>query len=547
MPDLSMPDLSKLEIRNIRDPWENADQRWQVIDGAQQTRDRTLEADVVIIGTGAGGGVSAEILSQRGLKVILVEAGRLRSSRDFNLDEGDAYRHLYQEGALRATKDGAITILQGRTVGGTTVVNWTSSFRTPEQTLDFWQRQYGVQGTGRSALNPWFERMEKRLGVHPWQMPPNANNDIIKRGCEALGWDWSVIPRNVSGCWNIGYCGMGCPTNAKQSMLVTTLPAAMEAGATLIHSAQAHRLIHDGGKVSAVEVRPLDQHKQPTGATLTLKAATVIAAGGGIQTPALLMRSEAPDPNGRVGKRTFLHVTSFAFGHYGRDIAPFYGAPQSLHSDQFTFAEGVAGPAGYKLEMMPLHPGLTAALLGSVGEEARQRITELPRTAASIALLRDGFHDDSVGGTVELRDNGEPVLDYPLSDYLLDGARRSLHSQVEMQFAAGAERVRPGHIRAPYYPSWKAARQGMKDLAYQPLEVALGSAHVMGGCAMGEDEQHCVVDSHGRHRQLENLYVFDGSVFPTSLGVNPQLTIYGLSARNASALADRLKPVANNA
>ena len=144
MPDLSTPDLSKLEIRNIRDPWENADQRWQVIDGAQQTRDRTLEADVVIIGTGAGGGVSAEILSQRGLKVILVEAGRLRSSRDFNLDEGDAYRHLYQEGALRATKDGAITILQGRTVGGTTVVNWTSSFRTPEQTLDFWQRQYMI-------------------------------------------------------------------------------------------------------------------------------------------------------------------------------------------------------------------------------------------------------------------------------------------------------------------------------------------------------------------------------------------------------------------
>src|SRR5699024_8034478 len=132
-----------LDINNIQDPWHNADQRWDLIDGRQQTADRTLEADVVIIGTGAGGGVSAEILSQRGLKVILIEAGQLFSSRDFNLNEGDAYRNLYQEGALRATKDGAITILQGRTVGGTTVVNWTSSFRTPNETLDFWQRQYG--------------------------------------------------------------------------------------------------------------------------------------------------------------------------------------------------------------------------------------------------------------------------------------------------------------------------------------------------------------------------------------------------------------------
>lgn len=536
-----MQDLSKLDIDNIKDPWHNADQRWDLIDGRRQTSDRTLEADVVIIGTGAGGGVSAEILSQRGLKVILIEAGQLLSSRDFNLNEGDAYRNLYQEGALRATKDGAITILQGRTVGGTTVVNWTSSFRTPNETLDFWQRHYGVAGTSRAALDPWFERMEQRLGVHPWPMPPNDNNDIIKRGCDALGWNWSVIPRNVSGCWDIGYCGMGCPTNAKQSMLVTTLPAALDAGATLIYSAQAHRLIHDGSTVSGVEVHPLDQHKRRTGATLTVKAPTVIAAGGGIQTPALLLRSDVPDPNQRVGKRTFLHVTSFSFGHYDRDIAPYYGAPQSLHSDQFTFSGGVDGPIGYKLEMMPLHPGLTAALLGSVGEEARQRITELPRTAASIALLRDGFHEQSLGGTVGLRDNGEPVLDYPISDYLLDGARRSLFTQVEMQFAAGAQRVRPGHIRAPYYESWKQAREGMAALPYQPLEVALGSAHVMGGCAMGENDELCVVDSHGRHKHLDNLYVFDGSVFPTSLGVNPQLTIYSLTARNAIALADKLK------
>lgn len=138
-----------------------------------------------------------------------------------------------------------------------------------------------------------------------------------------------------------------------------------------------------------------------------------------------------------------------------------------------------------------------------------------------------------------LRDNGEPQLDYPLNAYLLDGVRRSLLTQVEMQFAAGARTVRPGHIRAPFYRSWTEARESMEMLPYEPLEVALGSAHVMGGCPLG-DEQHGLVDSQGRYRHLDNLYVFDGSVFPTSLGVNPQLTIYGLSARNAEALADRL-------
>lgn len=535
-----MQDLSTLKIQNIADPWDNAGEKWNLIDGATVSADRTLEADVVIIGTGAGGGVSAEILSAAGLKVILVEAGRLTSSRDFNLNEGDAYRQLYQEGAMRATKDGAITILQGRTVGGTTVVNWTSSFRTPKETLNHWRDRFGVDNTSRADLDPYFQRMEEQLGIEPWAMPANANNDVIKRGCETLGWDWSVIPRNVRGCWNIGYCGMGCPTNAKQSMLVTTLPAAMDAGATLIHSARADKLVHDGTRVSAVQVTPLGHDRNPTGATVTLKAPTIIAAGGGIQTPALLLRSEVPDPDGRVGKRTFLHVTSFAFGRYDREIAPYYGAPQSLHSDQFTFTGGVDGPIGYKLEMMPLHPGLTGALLGGFGEEARQHITALPNTAASIALLRDGFHEESPGGTVELRDNGEPVLDYPVTEYLLDGARRSLYTQVEMQFAAGARAVRPGHIRAPFYTSWAQAREAMADLSYKALDVPLGSAHVMGGCPMG-DEQHGLVDAQGRYRYLENLYVFDGSVFPTSLGVNPQLSIYGLSARNATALAERLR------
>ncbi|MBO6277093.1 MAG: GMC family oxidoreductase N-terminal domain-containing protein, partial [Pseudomonas sp.] len=190
---------------------------WKAYDGSRLDSDLTLEADVAIIGSGAGGGTTAEILSNAGYKVLLIEEGPLKTSSDFKLLEGEAYASLYQEGVGRMSKDGAISILQGRAVGGTTLVNWTSSFRTPAQTLEHWAREHAVEGHSEAAMAPWFEQMEQRLGVAPWLIPPNANNEVIRNGCEKLGYSWHVIPRNVRGCWNLGYCGMGCPTNAKQS------------------------------------------------------------------------------------------------------------------------------------------------------------------------------------------------------------------------------------------------------------------------------------------------------------------------------------------
>jgi choline dehydrogenase-like flavoprotein len=534
-------DLSNLKISGINDPWKNgAELGWKIVNAAHAEEDQVIEADVAIIGSGAGGGVSAEIMAAAGLKVVLIEAARLKSSDEFNMDEGEAYRDLYQEAAARGSKDGAITILQGRAVGGTTVVNWTSSFRTPEQTLAFWNEHYGVADTLRADMNPWFEKMEQRLKISKWVMPPNANNDVLKKGCEKLGWGWSVIPRNVEGCWNLGYCGMGCPTNAKQSMLVTTIPAAMSAGATLIHSAEARTLQQKDGKVTAILCRALDKNKRPTGVTISVKAKTVIAAGGGINTPALLMRSKVPDPHALIGKRTFLHATTFAFGDYEQPVDGFYGAPQSTYSDEFVWRDGADGAMGYKLEIMPMHPGLISSLTGGFGKKAFDELSRLPHLSSAIALLRDGFHEQSVGGTVELNDAGEPMLDYPITEYLLDGAKRSHYSMVEMHFAAGAKRVRAGHAQATFSETWEEAKAQIDALVYEPGFVGIGSAHVMGGCPLGEDESRCVTDSDGKFKYLDNLYIFDGSVFPTSLGVNPQLTIYGMTAKNATALAQRL-------
>ena len=195
----------------MRDPFrEGLAAGWNHIDASALVADQALEADVVIVGSGAGGGVTAELLTGAGLKVIIVEEGPLRTSSDFRMLESEAYPMLYQESASRHTADKAIKILQGRCVGGSTTVNWTSSFRTPQPTLHWWQTAHGLKNLSVEAMAPWFAAMEQRLHVGLWPLPPNENNAALARGAEKLGIPVAVILRNVKMCWNLGYCGMGC-------------------------------------------------------------------------------------------------------------------------------------------------------------------------------------------------------------------------------------------------------------------------------------------------------------------------------------------------
>ena len=528
-------------VAGIKDPIRDGIRSgWNVRASTSMADGTVLEADVIIIGTGAGGGTTAEILANAGLKVLMLEEGPLKSSDDFRMDEREAYRDLYQESAGRMSKDGAMSILQGRCVGGTTVINWTSSFRTPEPTLQHWASEFGVQGMSKDEMAPWFEKMEQRLNVDPWQVPANPNNAVLSRGATSLGIDWKVIPRNVSACWNLGYCGTGCPTNAKQSMLVTTIPAALQQGSELVYSARAERLIMEGRKVLGVEITALNDDYQPSGSRLVAKAPHVIMACGAINGPALLLRSKAPDPHKRIGKRTFFHPTTFCFAEFDELIDPYYGAPQSIYSDHFQW-QSVDGPVGYKLEVPPLQPGLTSVLLLGHGHQHFSDIQKLPNLHAMIALLRDGFHPQSEGGSIELAGDGTPIIDYVINDYLWDGVRRSWLSMAEIQFAAGAKAVRASHVDSPWFTSWEEAKAGINALEFRSNAFTAGSAHCMGGLTMGEDQTRCLVDSNGKYHHLDNLYVFDGSVFPTSIGANPQLSIYGMACKQANKLLETLK------
>jgi choline dehydrogenase-like flavoprotein len=511
---------------------------WDVIDGATLQADRTIEADVVIVGSGAGGGVSAEILALAGLKVVIVEEGALKSSQHFKMREAEAYPALYQESAARKTRDKAINILQGRTVGGSTTVNWTSSFRTPPATLAYWQKNFGLAGYTPESMAPWFDMMGERLGVSHWLTAPNENNDLLKRGAAKLGIPTGAIQRNVKGCWNLGYCGMGCPTNAKQSMLVTTIPSALDHHATLVTHARADQLVFKGDAVDHLLCRALGADGlAANGRTLTLRAKHFVVAGGAINSPALLLRSSAPNPHGLLGTRTFLHPTVVSGALFEQRVDAYAGAPQSIYSDHFLETAPIDGPIGYKLEAPPLHPLLLATTLAGFGEAHTQMMQQFPHVHALLALLRDGFHADSPGGSVALQGDGAPVLDYPITPFVWDGVRRALLTMAEIQFAAGARSVQPVHEMAGRYTSWAAAKQGIAALPYKVHITWVVSAHVMGGCTMSGDERLGVVGPDGRYRGVRNLSVHDGSLFPTSIGANPQLSIYGITARLASGLA----------
>jgi choline dehydrogenase-like flavoprotein len=510
--------------------------------GSALADDLHLEADVAIVGTGAGGGVAAEILTGAGLRVVMVEEGTRRNRDAVPLREPWSLARLYRDGGAMPTRDGALTVVQGRTVGGSTVVNWTSSFRTPEPTLAHWQSQHGLRDLGVDALAPWFDLIEGRLGIAPWA-DHNRNNQLLAEGAAKLGWRHGAIARNVRDCAGHGTCGLACPLPAKQSMDVTTIPEALAAGAVLVTRARAERLVVHGTRVTGVECVALDERGlRPSGRRVHVRAPWIVVAAGAIQTPALLLRSRVPDPHRRIGTRTFLQLHNYSLSFVRERIDPFRGAPQSIFSNQFTWRDGVTGRAGFNMEVVGAQPVVSMSFWKGLGAELADYARRLPHLHILVSQIRDGFHEDSPGGVVRLRADGAGVLDYPVNDFIRDGIRSSYLAMAECQLAAGAERVHPACSDAAWWHTWRDARAGIGSLRLRAPNVYVNSTHPLGGCAMGADPATSVVDAGGRHHHLDNLWILDGSVFPTSLGVNPCETIYALAARNATALAERIAP-----
>lgn len=499
-----------------------------VVEGQTLERDVDAEADVCIIGSGAGGSVAAALLARAGKRVVVLEEGGYFTAERFMMREGDAYPQLYQEGGQRVTKDLSIALFQGTAVGGTTVVNWTTCFRTPEATLERWRTHHGVGHVDAAALAPHFEAVERRLNISKIDLERvNRNNRLLWDGCKALGFEVDTLNRNVIGCAMTGYCGTGCPVDLKQSMLITYLPDAMSDGATIVSRCRVERLELDGGRVVRAHGRCLDAFGVgETGVKVTVRAKRFIVAGGAINSPALLMRSNVPDPSGRLGKRTFLHPVIVSAAEYAEEIAGYHGAPQGVASHQFAHR---GDDVGFFLEASPIYPVLMTTAMPAFGAAHREEAKKLRHFAGHLALAIDGHHDGEEGGTVAVLPSGRPQLDYQISPRVWAALREGQKVLAKVQLATGAKRV--GTFHTPPVELRTEKDLALLDAApYAPNRVGVFSAHIMGGCGMSDDPRSGVVRSEDlRHHHVDNLHVVDGSAFPTSTGVNPQLSIYGLA------------------
>ena len=502
----------------------------RILTGRDHGASTTLHCDVVVVGSGAGGSVLADRLTARGLAVVMLEEGGYWTRRSFDGREDHSYPRLYQEMGNRATDDQSVLILQGRNVGGGTTVNWCTSFRTPRAVLDHWRDQHGVKGLTEEVLIPHWEAIEKRLHIAEWPLERmNANNQVLWDGCGKLGFSRGLIRRNVNNCANLGYCGLGCPLDAKMAMGVTLIPDAVERGMTVQANASVRRVLVENRRVRGVEAQLLDpETDRPTGVTLTVMAKTVAVCGGAINSPALLLRSGL-DGNGNVGKRFFLHPVVIMSALMPEPVAPWSGAPQAAYSHHFV--ERGPGKLGFLLEVPPVMPLIAATVFPGFGDEHQQLMEQLPHTQTTIAICRDGLLPEDSGGTVKLRDPAERrvSIEYPLRPFHFEAFREACKVMARIQLAAGAREVRSLHSRPVRIRKEGEIDAALDAAAWEPGRVRVATAHQMGGCAMGADPKTSVVDSTLRYHGMDNLVVVDGSVFPTSLGVNPQESIFGIA------------------
>lgn len=498
---------------------------------------RVISCDVAIVGSGAGGSIAAARLAARGAKVVIVEEGAYLTRNDFEPLEHVAYPAMYQDAGSRATEDLGIVILQGKTVGGGTTVNWMTSLRTPESTLEAWRTHHAVEAIDNSTLAPLWDSIEQRLSVRVASLDDvNASNRILLDGATKLGWSADLLPRNADErCTNLGVCGMGCPVDGKRSATLTYLSDAIESGATLLTETKAVRLTRGGDSISGLECEAKRMGLSPV--AITIRAKSYVLAGGAINSPALLIRSGLG--SGPVGLRTWLHPVVAIAAVFDGVMSPWEGSPQSIGSHQFAQR---GERMGFFIETPPIHPMLAALSVPAFGEVHRDFVSLLPNLTAMIGLCIDGFHRDEPGGTVVVERSGRIRLRYPFTDRFREAAREAMLAMASIALEAGARRAltfhsNPLEIRsAADFPKLASSR-------FDPLDLSVFSAHQMGGCAMGEDTRRAVVNSKGRHHQLRNLHIADGSLFPTGLGVNPMLTIYGVAALVADAIELNAEPL----
>jgi len=507
-----------------------------VIAGRSLTAPVQRRADVVVIGTGAGGAVSAALLAEAGYEVVILEGGEWLTPADFNEDEAALTERLFADGGLRTTDDASVTMLQGAAAGGGTLVNWMIMLRTPDFVLEQWAREHGAYGMTPREMATVFDRVERdvRAGLVP-EDAHSANNRLLLDGARALGWRVRSGMINAQQCIRCGYCSYGCRHNAKQSTLLTYLPRAFAAGATLYSEASVQRVdVVERDSGTGTPPRKRVTATTPGGQQIIIDAPIVVLAAGAVGTPVLLQKSGLG--GGGVGQWLRLHPTTSVNGVYDRPIDVSSGIPLTTMCDEFIRWQGT--DYGFWLETPPLHPSLTAAAMPGFGSAHAARMARNMNLGVLIGLTRDGAERSVSSGRVRVNRRGETSITYRLTQEDEKRVRASLAAMARVHFAAGAQAVETVHAHPLTIRSARDA-DALASGAVSPNLLTLFSAHVNGTCRMGTDIVTSGATPDGERHGTRGLYITDGSLLPTALGVNPQETIMALSMVLTERMVER--------
>lgn len=500
---------------------------------------RALQADVVVIGSGAGGAVAACRFAEAGYDVVVLEEGEYLHAPDFTEDEGALTPRLYADQGLRTTVDASIALLQGGVAGGGSTVNWMLMLRPTDEVLEEWSGRHGIPGVGARDLGPHFAKVESEVHARP--SPDDAHspsNRAILAGARALGWRARAAGINARGCVQAGTCGLGCRYDAKQSVLLTYLPRAFASGARL-HTGAAVTRIELAERDTGGPVPPLkrvhaairDPRTGDVRGQLTIQSPIVVLAAGAVGTPVILERSGLG--GGGVGRYLRLHPTTGVMGLYPHDTYPLAGIPQTALCDEFVRRD--ADGYGFWIECPGLLPALAAASMPGFGDPHHALMRQVRNLAAFIVLVRDGSGPDRSMGSVWVDRRGRTRIRYRMTPADRENLRLGIEAAARLHLAAGASSAMSLHT-PPVRVTRDADLPDLRTPSLGPNRVALFSAHVNGTCRLGVNPATSGCAPSGERHGVRGLYVMDGSLLPTAPGVNPQETIMAL----ASLLAERV-------
>ncbi|HVE74539.1 MAG TPA: GMC family oxidoreductase [Mycobacteriales bacterium] len=494
-----------------------------------------LEADVVIIGSGAGGGTIAGVLASQGKNVVVLEAGGATSERDYDqLELSAAVAMMYKRG-VALTADTNVGLLAGATLGGGTTVNWQNCVSPSAALRQEWAKDHGLADIATPDFDRHLDAVSARIGANSRCSDLNGPHQRLVAGAAALGWSWQRAVLNIDPDLHdpelAGYTQFGDVTGAKQSTLVTYLRDAFDAGSRiLVHTSADRVLVVDGHAVGVVatytDPMTLQSH------AITVHAPDVVVAAGALETPAVLLRSGIGGP--AVGAHLSLHPSVGMFGMYDEDQRAWWGPPQSAVMDEF---RDLGDGHGLLVECSHYYPGVFAFQLARAdGREHKEVMSRLASAADFLFILRD--HGS---GRVSIDADGRSVAHYALSDPRdVDHARQGLRVLAELHLAAGARELWLNTPTAPPLRAGDDLDEWLAALEAMPFGaggISLGSAHQMGTARMGPDPQTSVADPRGELHDARGVWIGDASAFPTPTGANPMLTCMALAHRTAEHIS----------